>query len=147
VVNVPGPEGGTESGEEAGAEEPEDGAPIPLVLVPGSLLCSAPAAVLLGFGDRSGVFEGSSGADREGRATEAGRSSLPEAVGVVRLMARMVTETRTANAATAPSRGPFRFRPRPSACAGPLRRRWDRGVGGVARWAVVVMAVKAVHTM
>ncbi|GHD55047.1 hypothetical protein GCM10010317_039690 [Streptomyces mirabilis] len=144
---MPGPEDGTEFGEDAGAEEPEDGAPIPLVLAPGSLLCSAPAAVLLGLTDRSGVFEGSSGADREGRAAAAGGSSLPESVGVVRLMARVATETRTANAARPPSRGPFRFRPRPSACAGPLRRRWDRGVGGFARWAVVVMAVKAVHTM
>jgi hypothetical protein len=111
------------------------------------LPCSAPAAVLLGFADGSGVFEGSSGADREGRAAAAGRSSLPEAVDAVRLMTRVATQTRTASAATPPNRGPFPFRPRPSACAGPLRRRWDRGVGGVARWAVVVMAVKAVHTM
>jgi hypothetical protein len=148
VVNLPGPEDGTEPGEEAGTEEPEDGAPTSLVLAPGSLLCSAPAAALLGFADPSGVVEGSSGADREGRAAAPGRSSLPEAVGVVRLMASVATETRTANAAaTPPSRGPFPFRPRPPACAGPLRRRWDRGGGGVARWAVVVMAVKTVHTM
>jgi hypothetical protein len=140
-------EDGMKSGEEAGAEEPVDGLPVPLVLAAGSPLCSAPAAVLRGFVDRSGVFEGSSGADREGRAAAWGRSSLPETVGVVRFMARVVTETRAARAARPPSRGPFPFRPRTSACAGLLRRRWDREVGGVARWAVVVMAVKAVHTM
>jgi hypothetical protein len=51
VVNLPGPEDGTESGEEAGTEEPEDGAPTSLVPAPGSLLGTAPAAVLLGFAE------------------------------------------------------------------------------------------------
>ncbi|MCZ0998491.1 hypothetical protein O1M63_10540 [Streptomyces mirabilis] len=96
--------------EEAGTEEPEDGAPTSLVLAPGSLLCSAPAAALLGFADPSGAVEGSSGADREGRAAAAGRSSLPEAVGVVRLMASVATETRTANTAATPVTGPGGWR-------------------------------------
>lgn len=71
---MPWPEDGTEPGEEAGTEEPEDGAPTSLVLAPGSLLCSAPAAALLGFADPSGAVEGSSGADREAvRRQRAGR--------------------------------------------------------------------------